>query len=89
VYRRYASLYFIIGVDPEENELAILELIHFIVETFDKYFSNVCELDIMFNIDKAHMLIDEIVMNGNIVETNQRNVLSPIALLDSTMTGKD
>lgn len=89
VYRRYASLYFILGVDSEENELAMLELIHFIVETFDKYFSNVCELDIMFNIDKGHMLIDEVIMNGHIVETNQRNILSPIGLLDSTINNKD
>ena len=42
VYRRYASLYFIVGVDTEEeNELAILEFIHALVETLDKYFENV------------------------------------------------
>ena len=39
IYRRYASLYFIVGVDSgQENELAILEFIHALVETFDKYF---------------------------------------------------
>ncbi|CAE7596029.1 unnamed protein product [Symbiodinium sp. CCMP2592] len=49
VYRRYASLYFIVGIDNDEdcNELAILEFIHTLVETLDKYFENVCELDIM------------------------------------------
>merc|ERR1712045_212786 len=38
VYRRYASLYFIVGIDNEEesNELAILEFIHALVETMDK-----------------------------------------------------
>eukprot|EP00918_Siedleckia_nematoides_P026765 GHVU01057730.1.p1 GENE.GHVU01057730.1~~GHVU01057730.1.p1 ORF type:complete len:119 (+),score=21.59 GHVU01057730.1:325-681(+) len=42
VYRRYASLYFIVGVDPDDaNELAILEFIHTLVETLDKYFENV------------------------------------------------
>jgi len=29
-----------------QNELAILELIHNLVETLDKYFENVCELDV-------------------------------------------
>ena len=55
IYRRYASLYFIVGVDDEEdeNELAYLEFIHALVETLDKYFENVCELDIMFNLEKA------------------------------------
>ena len=85
IYRRYASLFFIVGVDnDEENELAILEFIHALVETLDKYFENVCELDIMFNLEKAHFLLDEMVMNGYIIETNKANVLKPILLLEKT-----
>lgn len=85
IYRRYASLFFIVGVDnDEENELAILEFIHALVETLDKYFENVCELDIMFNLEKAHFLLDEMVMNGYIIETNKTNVLKPILLLEKT-----
>lgn len=58
IYRRYASLFFIVGVEPEEeNELGILEFIHALVETLDKYFENVCELDIMFNLEKAHFIL--------------------------------
>lgn len=34
-----------------QNELAILEFIHCLVETLDRYFSNVCELDLMFNLE--------------------------------------
>ena len=41
VYRRYASLFFIVGVDLNENELGILEFIHSLVETFNTYFKNV------------------------------------------------
>mmetsp|Transcript_371 Transcript_371/g.676 ORF Transcript_371/g.676 Transcript_371/m.676 type:complete len:145 (-) Transcript_371:838-1272(-) len=83
VYRRYASLFFIIGVDEdEENELGILEFIHCLVETLDKYFENVCELDIMFNIEKAFFILDEMVMNGHIVETNKANALKTTLLLD-------
>ena len=44
IYRRYASLFFIVGVDIHENELAILEFIHCLVETFDKYFENVVSI---------------------------------------------
>ena len=54
-----------------QNELGILEFIHAFVETLDRYFENVCELDIMFNIEKAHFILDEMVMNGVIVETNK------------------
>jgi anti-sigma regulatory factor (Ser/Thr protein kinase) len=65
IYRRYASLFFICGVDSadEENELGVLEFIHALVETLDKYFENVCELDIMFNLEKAHFILEEMVTN--------------------------
>ncbi len=84
IYRRYASLFFVVGVDNrgKENELAILEFIHTMVETLDKYFENVCELDIMFNIEKAHFILDEMVMNGHVVETNKSNILTPVKLMD-------
>ncbi|XP_065883634.1 AP-4 complex subunit sigma-1-like isoform X2 [Dysidea avara] len=78
IYRRYASLYFIIAADNTENELSILEFIHNIVEAFDRYFESV----IMFNIDKAHMIIDEMIMNGYVTETNKNRALAPIVVLD-------
>jgi hypothetical protein len=46
-------LYFITIVDKEENELHILEIIHHFVEVLDKYFGNVCELDLIFNFHKV------------------------------------
>jgi len=67
--------FFIIGVDTSENELAILELIHNLVELLDTYFKSVCELDIMFNLERVYMILDEMVMNGCIVETNKSVVL--------------
>lgn len=84
IYRRYASLFFLVGVDGEENELAILEFIHCVVETMDRYFGNVCELDIMFHLEKAHFMLEEMVMNGCIVETNKVNILTPIQLMDKS-----
>merc|ERR1711907_829748 len=83
IYRRYASLFFIVGVDSDnENELSILEFIHALVETLDRYFENVCELDIMFNLEKAHFILGEMVMNGCIVETNKANVLNPLLTME-------
>jgi AP-4 complex subunit sigma-1 len=68
--------------DDSVNEMAILEFIHALVETLDKYFENVCELDIMFNIEKAHFILDEMVSNGNIIEMNKTLVLNPLVLID-------
>ena len=89
VYRRYASLYFIVGVSgssdaegDQENELGVLEFIHCLVETLDKYFENVCELDIMFNLEKAHFILNEMVMNGHIIETNKANALRPVVMME-------
>ncbi|KAJ3436549.1 ap-4 complex subunit sigma-1 [Anaeramoeba flamelloides] len=82
IYRRYASLFFLVGVDEEENELGILEFIHCLVETLDRYFENVCELDLMFNIDKAYMILDEMALNGNIIETNKKTVIAPLHIID-------
>eukprot|EP00823_Brevimastigomonas_motovehiculus_P009610 TRINITY_DN929_c0_g1_i1.p1 TRINITY_DN929_c0_g1~~TRINITY_DN929_c0_g1_i1.p1 ORF type:complete len:149 (+),score=15.28 TRINITY_DN929_c0_g1_i1:66-512(+) len=83
IYRRYASLFFIVGMSSENiNELAVLEFIHTLVETLDKCFENVCELDIMFNLERAHYILDEMVMNGQIVETNKTNILNPLRIMD-------
>ena len=78
-----------------QNELSMLEFIHNLVETLDKYFSNVCELDvssfnqlmkmqIMFNIEKAHFIVDEMIMGGYIVETNKANILNPVIAIVKT-----
>ena len=90
IYRRYASLYFIVGVDnsPEVNELSYLEFIHNLVETLDKYFENVCELDIMFNIEKAHFIVDEMIMAGYICDTNKNNILGPVIAIVKTENAK-
>lgn len=37
---------------------------------------------IMFNLDKAHMILDEMIMNGHISETNKDRVLAPVAVLE-------
>ena len=51
-------------MEGQTNELSILEFIHCLVETLDSYFGNVCELDIMFNLERAHFILDEMVSNG-------------------------
>lgn len=87
VFRRYASLFFIVGTKDEVNELGTLEFIHALVETMDRYFESVCELDIMFNIEKAHFILEEMMLNGAIVDANKLNILKPIALMEKASDG--
>ena len=32
----------------------------------------------MFNIEKAHFIIDEMIMSGYITESNKANILNPV-----------
>jgi AP-4 complex subunit sigma-1 len=41
-----------------------------------------CELDIMFNLEKAHFIVQEFILNGCIVETNKTNILAPVYQID-------
>lgn len=83
VYRRYASLFFIAGCSPTDNELITLEIIHRYVEQMDKYYGNVCELDIIFNFQKAYFILDELLLAGEMQESSKKNVLRCISQQDS------
>ncbi|XP_064599697.1 AP-4 complex subunit sigma-1-like [Liolophura sinensis] len=41
------------------------------------------EAQIMYNIDHVHMILDEMIVNGQVVETSQSRILGPIQLLDA------
>lgn len=83
VYRRYASLFFIAGCSSDDNELITLEIIHRYVEQMDKYYGNVCELDIIFSFTKAYYILDEILLAGELQESSKKNVLRCIGQQDS------
>ncbi|WVZ56114.1 hypothetical protein U9M48_006693 [Paspalum notatum var. saurae] len=65
VYKHLATLYFVFVFDSSENELAMLDLVQVFVETLDRCFKNVCELDIVFNFNKSHaMRLDDNSLEG-------------------------
>lgn len=78
IYRHYATLYFIFAVDAQESDLGILDLIQVFVETLDKCFENVCELDLIFHSDKVNYILDEIIMGGMVLETNIKHILMAV-----------
>ncbi|KAL6757043.1 AP complex, mu/sigma subunit [Haematococcus lacustris] len=79
IYKRYASLYFVCGVDVGDNELITLEIIHEYVEVLDKYFGNVCELDLIFNFHKAYYILDELLIAGELQEPSKKAVAKAIS----------
>ena len=82
VYKRYASLYFLAAIEQDGNQLLTLEVIHRYVEVLDKYFGSVCELDIIFNFEKAYFILDELILGGEIQETNKRSIQKVLSSQD-------
>ncbi|OBZ70196.1 AP-1 complex subunit sigma-1 [Grifola frondosa] len=99
VYRRYASLFFVSGISSGDNELITLEIIHRYVEVLDRYFGNVCELDLIFNFQKAYavsvsysdrptlpnsaQILDELIIAGELQESSKKSVLRVVTQSDS------
>ncbi|OWM67569.1 hypothetical protein CDL15_Pgr028432 [Punica granatum] len=81
--RGYASLYFCMCIDPEDNELEILEIIHHYVEILDRYFGSVCELDLIYNFHKAYYVLDELLIAGELQESSKKTIARLIAAQDS------
>jgi AP-3 complex subunit sigma len=75
IYKNFATLYFIFVADASESELGVLEIIQIFVETLDKCFAEVCELDLVFAWDKTHQILDEIITGGLVLETNTHEIL--------------
>ncbi|EJF61208.1 Adaptor protein complex sigma subunit [Dichomitus squalens] len=82
VYRRYASLFFVCGIGQGDNELVVLEVIHRYVEVLDRYFGNVCELDLIFNFQKAYAILDELIIAGELQESSKKSVLRVVTQAD-------
>eukprot|EP00055_Hartaetosiga_balthica_P000604 m.137011 g.137011 ORF g.137011 m.137011 type:complete len:143 (+) comp11165_c0_seq1:97-525(+) len=81
VYRRYAGLFFCLCVDVNDNNLAYMEAIHNFVEVLNSYFTNVRELDLLFNFHKVYALVDEMFLAGEIQETSAPKVLKRLETL--------
>ncbi|KAG8657683.1 AP-1 complex subunit sigma-2 isoform X2 [Manihot esculenta] len=71
VYKRYASLYFCMCIDQDDNELEVLEIIHHYVEILDRYFGS------------AYYILDELLIAGELQESSKKTVARLIAAQDS------
>ena len=68
------------GIFNDFDDLTLnLFCISVFVETLDKCFENVCELDLIFHSEKVHAILDEIVMGGMVLETSMESILKSVA----------
>ena len=75
-------LFLTIAVDLTDNELNYLKTIHLFVELLDSYFSNVWELDIVFNFNSVYAILDEFMLAGDIEETSKREILERVKVIE-------
>lgn len=53
----------------------------------DRYFGNVCELDLIFNFHKAYHILDELLIAGELQEPSKKAILRVTAAQDALMEG--
>ncbi|KNB41365.1 hypothetical protein JH06_5304 [Blastocystis sp. subtype 4] len=79
VYKMVNNLVYMIATDlnSNENALSLLSFIDVFVETLELYFSKL----VMFNLEKVHYILDEMIMNGYVYETNKQTITRQLALM--------
>ena len=80
VCRQYATLFFILVCDENENELALLDFVHIFVEALNKMFADICELDILYNPEKINYILDELIVDGNVVQTSLKEAVEALQI---------
>ena len=80
ICRQYATLYFMLICDENENELALLDFVHIFVDALSKMFVDVCELDILYNPEKINYVLDELIVDGNVVQTSLKEAVESLQI---------
>ena len=63
---------------PPIHVSVLEQYVQVFVETLDRCFENVCELDLIFHSDRVHYVLDEIIMGGMVLETQSQEVLEAV-----------
>lgn len=61
-----------------ESPLALIDLIQVFVESLDRMFENVCELDLIFGYETMHAVLSEMIVGGVVVETNTERIVAGV-----------
>jgi hypothetical protein len=83
IFRRYAGLYFILGVDLDDALLPNYEFIQLFVESLDAYFGNVCELDLVFKFDRVLLVLDELLLAGEVAQIDRDVLVNHLRAYDN------
>jgi AP-4 complex subunit sigma-1 len=78
VYKRYLAIYCIAAVEDDANELAVMSLFDMLFQTLRDYFGDITEFHILYHLAESYAALNEIVMDGAIVETSRTKVIATL-----------
>jgi AP-2 complex subunit sigma-1 len=52
-------------------------------QILDRYFGNVCELDLVYNFHKVYTILDEFFLSGEVQETSKAVIMSRLKNIDA------
>ena len=76
VYKRYLAIYCIAAVTDDMNEIAVVSFFDFFFTTLKDYFGDITEFHILYNLPQAYTALNEIIVDGEIVETSRQKVVN-------------
>ena len=68
---------------PKENEIKNKYLYTLFHPFIDTYFGTVCELDVVYNFEKAHFILDEVIIAGELQDTSKVVPLVEVRMADA------
>ena len=75
VYKNFGGIYVAI-VSTDENEMYILNLINFIMSLIEKLIGGVSDASLVYNFKDCQILIDNMIVNGKVVNLDSQEILS-------------
>ena len=76
VYKRYLAIYCIAGVEEDANEISVVSAFDFLFQTLRDYFGDITEFHILYNLPQTYAALNEIIADGQIVETSRQKVVT-------------
>lgn len=74
-FRFYGSLYAVLITNELENELATLDFINVMMSIFNEVFEGLSEQIFSLNCEKVHLVLDEMITGGIVIETNKTEII--------------
>ena len=86
VYRSFGPCLAITSVDSSDNLLQCYEFLNLYIYTLNQYFPSLSYHIILQNPYKLQVVLEEMVIGGQIIETSTLNALGYLKLLDNVQS---